>query len=191
MKQLLTAAVLMLLLIPQLLVPQVQAERVLDRDVPDKQTISDTELVLNGTGVRSKFIYDIYIIGLYLTEPSSNADAIVEADQPMSMRIYIISDLITGERFADYTHEGFVRATNGNLKPIKAEVDTLVESFRANLQKNDVYDLVYIPGSGVEIYRNGKKEDVAPGLEFKQALFGIWLGDKPVNNNLRDELLGK
>lgn len=191
MKQLLTAAMLMLLLIPQLLVPQVQAERVLDRDVPDKQTISDTELVLNGTGVRSKFIYDIYIIGLYLTEPSSNADAIVEADQPMSMRIYIISDLITGERFADYTHEGFVRATNGNLKPIKAEVDTLVESFRANMQKNDVYDLVYIPGSGVEIYRNGKKEDVAPGLEFKQALFGIWLGDKPVNNNLRDELLGK
>lgn len=191
MKQLLTAAMLMLLLIPQILVPQVQAKRVLDQDVPDKQIFSDTELVLNGTGVRSKFIYDIYIIGLYLTEPSSDADAIVSADEPMAMRIYIISDLVTGERFADYTREGFVRATDGNLKPIKAEVDTLVESFRANLQKDDVYDLVYIPATGVEIYRNGKKEDVAPGLEFKQALFGIWLGDKPVNNNLRDELLGK
>lgn len=186
MKQLLTAVLLLLCL-----TPAAHAKRVLDIKVPDVQTFAGNELVLNGAGVRSKFIYDLYVIGLYTREPLTDADAIIAADEAMSLRIYIISDLITGERFAEYTHDGFVRSTHGNLAPIRKEVDTLVESFRSNLQKNDVYDLVYLPETGVVIYRNGKKEDVAEGLEFKQALFGIWLSDKPVNSHLRSELLGK
>lgn len=186
MKRFMTAFLLLLCLIPA-----AQAKRVLDIKVPDSQTYGDTQLVLNGSGVRTKFIYDVYIIALYTQSQSKDAQALITADEPMAMRIYIISDLVTGERFADYTHEGFVRSTDGDLKNIQKEVDTLVNSFRNNLEKDDVYDLVYQPGTGVEIFRNGKQEDVAPGLEFKQALFGIWLGDKPVNTGLRDELLSK
>ncbi|MDG1690515.1 MAG: chalcone isomerase family protein, partial [Flavobacteriales bacterium] len=28
------------------------------------------------------------------------------------------------------------------------------------------------------------------GLEFKQALFGIWLGGNPADDSLKDEMLG-
>ncbi|MEA3471658.1 MAG: chalcone isomerase family protein [Thermodesulfobacteriota bacterium] len=29
------------------------------------------------------------------------------------------------------------------------------------------------------------------GLEFKKALFGIWLGDKPAQRSLKKEMLGR
>jgi hypothetical protein len=32
---------------------------------------------------------------------------------------------------------------------------------------------------------------VIDGLDFKRALFGIWLGDKPVQKELKDKMLGK
>ena len=55
----------------------------------------------------------------------------------------------------------------------------------------DVYDFVYVPGKGVEIYKNGQMASTIQGLEFKKALFGIWLCNKPAQESLKEEMLGK
>ena len=48
-----------------------------------------------------------------------------------------------------------------------------------------------MPGRGVEVYKNQEKGSLTEGLIFKQALFGIWLGDKPAQRSLKKELLGQ
>jgi hypothetical protein len=63
-------------------------------------------------------------------------------------------------------------------------------------KKNDVWTYIYIPGKGTEVYVNdgaaNKLMGVIPGLDFKKALFSIWLGENPpVGNSLKKELLGK
>jgi len=63
--------------------------------------------------------------------------------------------------------------------------------FKDEIHLNDVYDLVYIPKEGVKVYKNNRFILLARGLSFKQALFGIWLCDKPVQENLKLEMLGK
>ncbi|MCK5734042.1 MAG: chalcone isomerase family protein, partial [Candidatus Latescibacteria bacterium] len=63
--------------------------------------------------------------------------------------------------------------------------------FRDKINKNDVYDLIYIPGKGTEVHKNEKFYSLTEGLPFKQALFGIWLCENPAQKSLKKEMLGK
>lgn len=160
-------------------------------DVPDTLMAGENELLLNGAGVRTKFFMDLYLSGLYLQEMGDDAGKIVEADEAMAMRLHIISGLISSEMMEDATREGFENATDGNTAPIQDEIEQFINVFKEKIEKNDVYDLIYIPGKGVETYKNGKFASVTKGLPFKQALFGIWLGDKPAQKSLKKEMLGE
>ena len=48
----------------------------------------------------------------------------------------------------------------------------------------------YHKGDAVYLYKNGQKRGSFKGLSFKQALFGIWLGGKPADSSLKDDMLG-
>ena len=52
-----------------------------------------------------------------------------------------------------------------------------------------MYDFVYVPEKGTFILKNGKVKGTVPGLAFKQAFFGIWLSDQPVDAGLRSAML--
>lgn len=168
----------------------VQAKEVGSVTLPDTMKAGDQELTLNGAGVRSKFFMDIYSAGLYLPQQQKDAKAIVSADKPMALRLHITSGLLSGEKMVAATNEGFEKSTHGNTKPIQASIDKLINAFKADINPNDVFDLVYKPGVGVEVYKNGQLKTAAEGLEFKKALFGIWLSDEPVQSDLKSGLLG-
>lgn len=172
------------------LVPFAQAKTVEGIDVADALQVADQTLVLNGTGVRSKFFIDVYLGALYLTEASEDGKSIVKADKPMTIRLFITSSLIDGDKMSEATLEGFENSTDGNLKPIQSEIDSLISAFRDAVEENDIFDLQYVPGQGVSVIRNGEVKTIVPGLAFKQALFGIWLGDDPAQDSLKDGMLG-
>ncbi|MDH3897194.1 MAG: chalcone isomerase family protein, partial [Deltaproteobacteria bacterium] len=58
-------------------------------------------------------------------------------------------------------------------------------------KEDDRYDLIYVPGKGVEVYINGEYASVTEGLSFKKALFGIYLSDKPAQKSLKKAMLGE
>ena len=43
----------------------------------------------------------------------------------------------------------------------------------------------------VAVNKNNKLATTIPGLDFKKALFGIWLCNKPADSTLKDKMLGK
>ena len=43
----------------------------------------------------------------------------------------------------------------------------------------------------MSVIRNGEVKVVVPGLAFKKALFGIWLSDDPVQDDLKEGMLGE
>lgn len=119
------------------------------------------------------------------------AEQIIMADAPMAIRIFIMSSLVTGDRMAESTLEGFEKATKNNLGDLKGRVDQILEAFRAGVGKNTFADLIYIPNKGTEIILSGKSVMTIQGLDFKQALFRIWLGEDPVQDHLRKAMLGE
>ena len=167
------------------------AEKIEGIDMPDSLEVGKSKLVLNGAGVRSKFFMDLYVGGLYLQNKSNNPQEIIEANQPMAIRLHIISSLITSKKMENATMEGFENATKGNIEPIKSEIERFISVFKENIEKNDIFDLLYLPGEGLEVYKNDELKSRIHGLAFKQALFGIWLSDKPAQKSLKEEMLGK
>ncbi len=171
--------------------PSSEAARVGDVSLPDSMKVAGTELHLNGAGTREKYFMDMYVGALYLKQRSSNARKIIEADEPMAIRLQIISSIITSDRMEESTREGFESSTGGKTQPIQKEIDAFISVFRTEIKTGDIYDLIYTPGVGTEVLKNGKSQSVTEGIALKRALFGIWLCDKPVQKDLKEALLGQ
>jgi hypothetical protein len=70
-------------------------------------------------------------------------------------------------------------------------VDQFMAVFQEEITEGDVFDLVYLPGEGVRVLKNGEHKDTVGDLAFKKALFGIWLSDKPAQKDLKEKMLGQ
>jgi hypothetical protein len=183
----------LLFLLAALLLPTTTAHagKVGGISMPDTLKASHSNLVLNGAGIRTKFFLKLYVGGLYLANPSHNAAGIIEADAPMAIRLHIISSMITSKRMEKATREGFANATRGNISPIQPQIEEFIAVFKEKINDQDIYDLIYTPSKGVEVYKNDSLRATIKGLAFKQAMFGIWLCDRPAQKSLKKDMLGK
>ncbi|GAB2772644.1 chalcone isomerase family protein [Salinimicrobium soli] len=181
---------LVLLLMAVVLSTTVNAQKkVGDATLPTTETYEGQTLVLNGAGVREKLWIDLYAAGLYLNEKTKDANTVLNADKPMSIKLHIVSKLISSDKMVEAVTEGFEKSTKGNTAPIQAEINKLLGFFKEDIHKNDIFDLVYLPGKGVVAYKNGTEKGVIKGREFKKALFGIWLSGDPADSGLKEDLL--
>ncbi|MGC9195726.1 MAG: chalcone isomerase family protein [Syntrophobacteraceae bacterium] len=157
---------------------------------PDKINLAGQELVLNGGGKRTDYGIGVYVAGLYLKQKSADAASIVAADQPMDVKMQITSFMVTPMNMKDGFEDSFKKSATGDTASIQSKIDSFGSSFKG-LQNHDIYDFAYVPGKGVEVSRNGKLVNTIAGMDFKKALFGIWLGPKPVLSSLKEGMLGK
>ncbi len=157
---------------------------------PDTVNVAGQQLILNGGGKRTDYGIGVYVAGLYLKQKSNDAASIVAADQPMEVKMQITSFMVTPLNMKDGFEDSFKKSATSDLAPIQSRIDAFGTSFKG-LKNHDIFDFAYVPGKGVEISRNGKLVNTIPGLDFKKALFGIWLGQKPVLSSLKEGMLGK
>ena len=190
MKKTLTAGFASLILAGALATPA-HALTVGGVDVPDTYSAMGQELQLNGAGTRSKWFMDLYVGGLYVAEKVSDGQAVINADEPQAITLHITSGMITSERMTEATMDGFKSSTDGDLSAIQSDVDQFMSVFQEEIKEGDVFDLVYAPGEGVHVLKNGEQKDTVGDLEFKKALFGIWLSDKPAQKDLKNKMLGQ
>lgn len=148
------------------------------------------ELALNGGGVRTKFFLKVYVTGLYLLDKASDALEIINSDKPMSIQLHITSDLVSSGQMISSIEEGLEKSTNGKQEKFRQEIDTLTSAFSKEFSKGDIFDIAYAPQSGVEVFKNGVDQTYVGDLEFKKALWGIWLSEKPVDQKLKQGMLG-
>jgi hypothetical protein len=146
---------------------------------------------MQGMGTRTILGLHIYRAGLYLDQSDQDAERIIARDAPMAIRLVIVSKLITKERMRRYIQEGFEKATGGHMESLAPRIEHAMAAFHDDVRKGDVFDFIYSPGQGVQIHKNERPIATMTGLDFKQALFAIWLGKNPVQESLREALLGK
>jgi hypothetical protein len=158
-------------------------------ELPNSLPAGDAKLALNGSGTRTKYLMEMYTAGLYLARPSTDPVAIVAVDAPMAIRLEITSGLVTEEKLAESLNEGFYNATGGKPEPLRKEIDLFRKCLAGKIAKGDVLDLVYLPGRGVIVAKNGKQQGVVEGLAFKRALFGVWLSANPADKGLKRAML--
>jgi len=158
-------------------------------NMPDTLMIGKEKLVLNGAGLRKKFFVKVYAGALYLKSKSSDADKIIQADEPMGIKMHWIYDGVEGKKIIDGWNSGFESGTNGKTAPIQKEIDQFNSYFENVAHSNDIFDILYQPGQGVQVLINGKLKGTIKGYEFKKAVFSIWLGNNPELSKLRKGML--
>ncbi len=164
------------------------AKKVGKATVPDSMTVAGTELPLRGAGLRTRAVFKLYAAALYTTE-TGDAAAVVSADAPMAIHLHILSKLVSNDKMIDALNDGFNNATGGDTSSIQAEIDQMIAAMDEPLKPGVGYTLSYEPGVGTTLSRDGEAAAVIEGLAFKQALFGIWLGDKPAQAKLKTAML--
>jgi len=160
-------------------------------NMPDKFKAGDSELILNGAGLRKKLWIKVYAGGLYLKAKNQNESAIINADEPMAIRMEFIHSGVSAEKLINAWNEGFENTTKENITPIKAQIKQFNSYFTSEANEGDTYEIVYIPKSGVTLFIKGKEMGTIKGLDFKKALFGIWLCDEPADDDLKEGMLNK
>ncbi|MFK7738188.1 MAG: chalcone isomerase family protein [Pirellulaceae bacterium] len=151
--------------------------------------ISGQTLKLNGAGKRSKTFVQIYESGLYLAKPSRDAKAIVESDQLMAIRVRITSGFVSRDSLVTSLRDSLKTSTGGKLDSIARETAMFEKTLQEEVKKNDVFDFIQVPQKGLYVLKNGQVKGTIPGINFKRALYGIWLSDKPVDKGLRQAML--
>lgn len=154
--------------------------------------VGNKDLQLNGAGLREKVFIDLYVVGLYTTTKSSDANKIINADEHMAITLDIVSSLVTQDKMIEAVQDGFENsATSKERKALKSKIDSFIGMFSSPIVNGNEFELAYIPGTGTVVSKNGKTLGTIEGLDFKKALFGIWLGSDPADKDLKKGLLGK
>ncbi len=157
--------------------------------LPDTAQVGSTTLVLNGLGVRTKYMVKVYVAGLYLEQKSSDPSAIIKADAPKRIVMQFVHGA-SKSQMTDAFDESFNNNTPDAVKTMKPDIDRLLGALDA-VKVGDQMVFTYVPGTGTTLAINGKDKLTIAGPAFGPVLFSVWLGPKPPNADLKKGMLGQ
>jgi hypothetical protein len=156
----------------------------------DKVSVGADALVLNGAGIRTRIIFKVYVGALYLAGKQSTAAGVLAQPGAKRVALTLLRDL-SAQQLSEAFDKG-IEANNGaaEIEALKPRIAQLLALF-ADGREGDVILIDYLPGSGTAVTLNGAPQGKPiPGEEFYRVLLRIWLGDKPVDEDLKQAMLG-
>lgn len=160
----------------------------------DTATVAGQQLKLNGAGLRTKVIFKVYALGLYLPEKKTTVNEVLGAQGPRRTQIVIMRELSSdefGQAFMSGLTSNTEQSERNKILPQTKQFGEMFASI-PGLKKGDVLTVDWIPGTGTQCMLNGKKiGEVLPDLAFYNAILRIWIGDKPADSSLKPLLLGE
>lgn len=182
-----------------LLAPGLSAQDVTEPGSGVKFAAHEGETSLLGIGLRTKTFLKVkvYAIGLYVgdaalagplaaykgkTATPAFYQALVEGDFAKEVRLRFVRDL-SASQIQDAMREALAQAD-------KARVDQFVAYFPA-IKSGDECVLRVVPGGTLETVMAGQAKPAIADKVFAQRLFGVWLGPKPIQEDIKTALVAR
>jgi len=156
----------------------------------DRTTLAGQPLVLNGAGVRTRAIFKVYVGSLYVPEKTTSLDGVL-AKAPRRVQLNLLRNL-SADQLVDALVEGLKENNSAaELEGVKAQTDELVRIMKSfgEVKEGSVVTLDYVDGA-TRIAQDGTARGSVAGEAFNRALLRIWLGDRPVQADLKRAMLG-
>lgn len=156
-------------------------------------SLRGTPLILNGAGVRYQAQAKLYVAALYLGKKVSAGEDVFAVPGPKRISLTMLRTIDANE-----LGKLFVRGVQSNMPP--SDMPHLIPGLakmgqvfaqQSKLGAGDVVLLEWVPGVGTLLTVKGKQVADFKEPQFFAALLGIWLGNKPVDGQLKNALLGK
>ena len=160
--------------------------------VDDQIELSDgSQLVLNGMGLREKLWIDVYVGSLYLEKQANNVAAVLAQPGAMRIQIDVVYKEMAQKKMLQAWKAGFENNQSEKMMEVLHDrIETFYGFFTESAKKDDQYLIDYIPEQGTSISKNGQLLGSIEGADFKSAILEIWLGNAPVDKQLKRGMLG-
>jgi chalcone isomerase-like protein len=149
--------------------------------------VSGKQLHLMGMGLRKKLWFKVYIASLYIEDPTDDPAKVVGSDQVKRVQMNMLRDLERG-KIVEAVQQGFERNSGPDLPKLQARLDQFLQAI-PDLKAGQTIVITYLPGQGTAIKAGGGENISLPGKDFADALFSVWLGKQPVDDELKQEML--
>jgi len=182
------------MLLLALSLPALAALEVAGVKFDDKAKVGAGDTVINGAGLRKRAFFKVYAIGLYLPQKAASTVDVLAAKGAKRIAIVTLRDL-TAEQFVD----ALIEALKNNhdeaaLKTLQPKIDQFRGAMLSigDAPEKSAVNIDWLPESGTRLSFNGaaRGSDIS-GEDFYRALLRIWIGDKPVQDDIKEHLLGK
>lgn len=170
----------------------VQAAEVEGVRLDDKTQVESRELVLNGAGLRKRLFFKVYVVGLYLPEKKTDASGAIQVPGPKRVAIHMLRN-VGADTFTEALVEGLRdNHSEADFRKLEPQAKQLADIMGEVKEAKKGMDLT-LDWTGAETRLLVSGKQVGKGIageDFYRALLRIWLGDHPVQDDLKKALLG-
>ncbi|TRX38813.1 hypothetical protein FNW52_01855 [Flavobacterium sp. ZT3R18] len=159
--------------------------------IPTKISTQGDNIELNGFALRVVKSYNLYLASLYLAEKTTDPKVFLEQNKPIALRMHIISSLVQRSRWQNTIKQGFLNSTGGNITGLESRIERMLSIVKSEYKDDDIFLFVYSPVKKTTfIYLNDVQIEAIEGEDFKKGFYGIYFGEKPWSQVLKDGMLG-
>ncbi len=193
--RLVNLTVIALLALPLLAGAMVEPET--EREYPDEVIVGegDAGYTLVGTGVtlREKTFLqvDVYVIASYVCSKATFTDDKATELLTLDGNKRLVMDLTRGFS-ADKLKNSFSEVIEDNYEDMSAfqsDMETFLGYFTKDAEEGDNLVFDYQPQVGLTTILNGETKGVIGNFEFVKAVWAIWFGEKPADDDMKEELV--
>jgi hypothetical protein len=189
MHRLAAAAVVLFLAVPA------SSQDVTEPKSGTKFAAKDEDMSLLGVGLRTRTIakVKVYAIGLYVADSALAGPLKGKAGTPDLYRELVSGDFkkkIVMKFLRDLSADQIRDAFRDSLKGGGPNADVWVSYF-TDVRTGQEAVIAWTPGVGLETRASGLNKPPLKDTALAAAVFGIWLGDKPVQDDIKKDLVSR
>jgi hypothetical protein len=159
----------------------------------DRIRVGTGELHLNGMGLRTRVFFKVYVAGLYLPQKTQAAEEALRMAGPKRVSIVMLRD-VAAETFVaslvEALRDNLGEAEAARLRPQADQLTAIMQGI-GEAKKGMRIALDLVPGTGTAVVVNDAPQGrPIPGEDFYAALLRIWIGPKPVQEDMKKGFLG-
>lgn len=155
--------------------------------------LGDADLQLNGVGLRAVAWLKAYAAGLYLPRRTRAAHEALEMPGAKRVQLRLLLEASSNE-FVKALDRGVAKnTTEAEFSALRERLATLTKAVASvgKVRRGDVINLDYNPGRGLQFSHNGNAlGGLIVGEDLYTAVLKIFIGDKPIDPEMKAGLLG-
>ena len=177
-----------------LIFSQTQARTLEGVEIPEilPATSEHPELKLNGAALRKFYgIVNTYIGELYVENTSQSPSEIIESNTYKRMVFHGMLKKVSGRRMAKAMYDALqLNTTKEEAIALEHRLIQLIDMFDRRLMRGQEGYIEWVPGLGNRIVIAGEVRGILPGKDLSDAMLRIWIGDEPVGQRFKKQILG-
>jgi hypothetical protein len=160
-----------------------------------KLAVKEGDTSLLGIGLRTKTMLKVkvYVIGLYVADSAISGPLKGKAGTPELYRELVNGDFkktVVMKFLRDVSTDQIRDAFRDSLKSAGDKAEGWISYF-SDIRSGQECVISWVPGVGLETKVAGVDKPAINDKAFASAVFGIWLGDKPVQMDVKKDLVAR